>query len=112
MNACDSVDMSITEFRRFLQENGYSGDVLWITPDDVLLTGSKLVYVKLPVSKENERNVRRKIEIANTSHVGIVMAVLCQLGSVSCCYVWSPNTALEAEQHMLPRGTKMSARSG
>lgn len=39
-----TFDESLARFQQFLETNGFPGKVVWITPNDLIVTG-KLVYV-------------------------------------------------------------------
>jgi hypothetical protein len=47
---------ALTKFRGLLKANHYSGDIVWVQPDDVLLTGKRTVYVRASVVKAREKN--------------------------------------------------------
>jgi hypothetical protein len=66
-----TFEESCNRFRRFLNDNGYPGDVIWVTPQDVLFTGRRLLYVKLPVPDGNLNRVREIYDTAVSTHSGV-----------------------------------------
>jgi hypothetical protein len=45
---------ALTKFQDFLKANQHSGEIVWVQPDDVLLTGKRLVYVRVLAPKARE----------------------------------------------------------
>jgi len=102
---------SVAEFRRFLAENGYPQDLIWVNPDDVILTGP-LIYVRVPVSQSNEESARQLFEHGISQQMGVLFATLCEIGSATCSYVWVPKDQTEAQEALMPAGLKMSVNTG
>ena len=47
-------DGALTRFRAFLKQNNYAENVVWVMPEDILLTGKRFLYVRVPIPAENE----------------------------------------------------------
>jgi len=103
---------SVTEFRRFLAENGYPQDLIWVKPDDVILTGTSLIYIRVPVPHSNEESARQLFEHGISQQMGVLFATLCEIDGAACSYVWVPKDESEAEQALMPVGLKMSVNTG
>src|SRR5438034_7244207 len=69
----------------------YSENIVWVMPEDILLTGKRFLYVRVPIPADNERRIRRmydegmtqgrgldrKSTRLNSSHTVISYAVFC-----------------------------------
>ena len=71
-------DRALVRFRAFLKQNNYSENVVWVMPEDILLTGKRFLYVRLPIPAENERRIRRMYEDGVTQGRGLVMGTVWQ----------------------------------
>jgi len=92
--------------------NGYSQNVVWVTPGDVLLSDNRLVYVKPPVADGSTKLARQLFDAGITEGRGVLLAALCETSNKAFCYVWVPGSETEAEQRLMPRGVKMSVPFG
>src|SRR6266850_3894005 len=87
------------EFRESLSRNGVSSDVLWLFREDVIFLFDR-VFVRIPVSEENESRMRACYEIGQKRNVGLNLHGFCLLDSLVGCYIALPKDDLEA-QYML-----------
>jgi hypothetical protein len=111
MAAADSnFDKAQERFRDFVFKCGYPRELIWIAPSDVLLTGNKLIYVKLPVPENNLLRARELFEFGMHRQLGVLFKAVCDIGGVSCCYVWAPADESESRYALMGRDLKMSAR--
>jgi hypothetical protein len=53
-----SFGATVARFQEFLGQNQYPENILWLMPGDVLLSGKRFVYVRIPISAANEMKVR------------------------------------------------------
>jgi hypothetical protein len=102
---------AVIHFKDFLLRNNFSGEIIWITPKDVLLSGDGRIYIKSPVHQRNESYVRNLFQAAVAYGRGILLAALCEMDQKTLCYAWVPASASEAEQRLVPGGLKMSVPS-
>ena len=107
-----SFEDSLSEFREFLQKNDYPEKVEWVEPGDVLLSGRRLIYVRVPVPEMNEQRVRQQFDLSQGSHRGILFGTICAIGDTTYAYAWMPRDAAEAERSLMSNGLKMSAKTG
>ena len=107
-----SFDESLARYKQFLGENGYPREVVWVTPDDVLLSSSPVIFVKLPVPESNEQSVRHLFDLGISQQKGVLFDTLCEGNGVTFSYAWVPSDDSEAEEHLMPKGLKLSARTG
>jgi hypothetical protein len=110
-NVSATFDESVTQFQDFLQNNGYSREVVWITPRDVILTRKRLIYVKFPVPRDNERFVRELFELGTTNRRGILFETICSAANIAFCRAWVPANDSERHRFLMPEGLKMSAHT-
>jgi hypothetical protein len=102
---------SVTKFQEFLKANQYSGDIVWVQPDDVLLTGKRLVYVRVSVPNAREKLTRQIYEEGMGRQRGVLFGTICEVGGTTCAYVWAPGSDDEAARALMPVGLKMSAKT-
>jgi hypothetical protein len=108
-----NFEASVAEFRQFLADNHYPSDVTWVQPEDVLLSGRRLIYVRAPVSAKREQEVRELFDLSQSSHNGIVFGTICFGKDTTYAYAWMPSDALEAQRALTASDTvKMSAKTG
>jgi hypothetical protein len=70
--APESFEESFSKFQAFLAKNAYPTAVVWLRPTDIVLAGGNKIYVRLPVSPENERAARDELaESAAPSRHGL-----------------------------------------
>jgi hypothetical protein len=103
-------DGAQARFRAFLKQNNYSENVVWVMPEDILLTGKRFFYVRVPLPAENEKRIRRAYDDGVTHGRGLVMGTVCRMNQSTYCYLWFPKSAEEIPQGIWPtNGLKMSA---
>ena len=106
-----SFEDSFAEFRQFLSANGYADQVIWLTPDDVILTGRRLVYLRVQSARTNEESARRLFQLGISKQTGVLWGALCEREGATYAYVWVPRDEREAETHLMAEGLKMSVRA-
>jgi hypothetical protein len=74
----------------------------------MLLTGTKLIYARLPVPKTREVAVRRLFENGIAQGQGVLFEKFGDGDGASFCLVWVPSSEREAELALMPRGVKLS----
>jgi len=104
-------DKSLLEFRQFLGKNGYPEKVVWVTARDILLSGRRLIYVKVPVPDSNENEVRQLFDAGASEEWGILLDTICETKDATYANAWSPRNADEAERNLMHKGVKMSVRT-
>jgi hypothetical protein len=90
---------------------GYSGEIVWVTPGEVLLTGKRFVYVRVPAAAENAAKARNAYESGMARGSGVLFSAVCEIDGVAYCYAWSPERFEDGQQGLWTRGLKMSAKS-
>jgi hypothetical protein len=105
-----SFEEALTEFRGLLGRSRYSGEIVWVMPDDVLLTGRRIVYVRVPPAEENFAIARQTYEKGMARGSGVLFTTVCEMDSVVCCCAWSPERFEDGHQGLWTRGLKMSVK--
>jgi hypothetical protein len=95
-------DGALARFRAFLIQNNYSENVVWVMPEDMLLTGKRFLYVRVRIPAENERLIRRMYDDGAAQGRGLVMGTVCRMNRSTYCYLWFPRSAEEIPQGIWP----------
>ena len=95
-------DGAVARFRVFLKQNNYSENVVWVMPDDILLTGHRVFYVRVPIPTEREKRIRRNYDDGVKTGRGLVMGTVCKTNQSSFCYLWYPRSAQEVPLGLWP----------
>jgi len=105
-----SFEDSCRRFREFLARNGYPLELVWITSDDVLLTGRNFLYVKLPSPDRGGGAARARFEAATKAQSGVSFKGLFETDHKTLCTVWVASDDSECERAMCSKtDLKMSA---
>lgn len=92
----------------FLQKNNYPRKLIWVEPDDVLLSGRHLIYIRLPIPSANELRVRQLFDLSQNRRIGIHFRAICAIDDTTYAFAWVPQSASEAQNHLMGDGLKMS----
>jgi len=95
-------DGALARFRAFLKQNNYPENVVWVMPEDILLTGKRFIYVRVPIPAENEERIRRMYDDGVTQGRGLVMGTVCRMNQSTYSYLWFPRSAGEIPQGIWP----------
>lgn len=97
---------AVTRLRSYLRTHDRPEAVVWVNPDDILVAGSRLhVRVRAPTRRWMDAQVR--YELGLDRKMGILLCQVCQAPGVSCCHVYIPKNASDAEQRQLHGGLKI-----
>lgn len=105
-------DGALARFRAFLKQNNYSENVVWVMPEDILLTGKRFLYVRVPIPAENERTIRRMYDDGVAQGRGLVMGTVCRMNQSTYCYLWFPRSAEEIPQGIWPTNGDLKLSAG
>jgi hypothetical protein len=105
-----NFEEAVKEFRVRLKRCGYSGEIVWVTPGEVLLTGKRFVYVRVPAAEKNAAKARNAYESGMARGNGVLFSAVCEIDGVAYCYAWSPERFEDGHQGLWTRGLKMSAK--
>jgi hypothetical protein len=103
---------TVARFRKFLEQNKYAENILWLMPEDVLLSGKRFLYVRVPIPATNETNARNIYDEGVAQGRGLLMSTVCEMGASTCCYIWFPKRPEEEPQGLWPHdgSVKFSAK--
>jgi hypothetical protein len=108
-----SFEESCARFRTFLASSGYARELVWITPNDVLCSRERLLYVKLPIPKSNHEHARAHFDAAMKEQSGVSFKVVRETDYAALCTVWVPADNSERQYAMCSKtDLKMSAATG
>ena len=104
-------DAAVTRFQQLLRVNNYSEKIVWVVREDVLVTGKRLIYVRVPSPATSEGKARRMYEEGVAGGRGLLMSTLCGMNAPTYCYIWFPKSAEEVPQGIWPHdgSVKLSA---
>ena len=101
-------DIAVCKFQEFLEKHcDYSSKLVWVTPQDVLVTGKKYVHVKVPAPGGNAGIARRTYERGIATGLGVLLTTVCEIGDSTCCHVWYPKNKEDVPQGIWPRNGKV-----
>lgn len=100
------------QFQEFLGKCEYSQKIIWLMPEDVLVSGERFVYVRIPVPTLNEAKVCQMYDEGMARGCGVLMSTICEMPDSTCCYVWFPKDGEEGHQGLWPKdgSVKMTAK--
>jgi hypothetical protein len=107
-----SFDAAIAQFQDFLEHNGYPPKVVWVEPANIVLTGQRSIYVKVPVSPANLVRACDRFTRGISSKLGICFGTICEMSDSTFCYAWSPVDSREQQEHLMGPTLKLSAKTG
>lgn len=102
-----TFDEAMSLFQDFLRKNGYSANLIWVEPVDVVLPGRREVYVKLPTTVQNLGRARERFTAGMSKGLGVTFGTICELTNATCCYARIPKDLLEQERHVMGSGLKL-----
>ena len=107
----ESFDDAVASFREFLRKAGLPEQIIWISPIDAALIPGSALYIKPQPPDIGVAHAREKYDLGIAAGRGVLFAALCKLRNATCCFVWFPNDADEAQRSLMPKsgGLKMRA---
>jgi hypothetical protein len=107
-----ALDEAVSGFREFLRTNKYPEAVVWVEPQDVLMSGRDCLYVKEPVSADNLAHVQELFVLSGDSGTGILFEAVCSSEKETFAHAWVPRTPEQSKRAALSGGVKYSAGVG
>jgi hypothetical protein len=81
-----TFEEAVTHFQDLLTKNGYSANLVWVEPGDLVLPGNRSIYVKLPIPTRNLARARDRFEHGMSNGLGVVFGTICELPNATPCY--------------------------
>ena len=91
-----SFHEAVARFRTFLRSNDRPEVVAWINPEDVVAVKSRL-HVRLRGPDRRWMDAQCRYELGLDRKLGIVLQQVCEARGISCCQVYIPKNARDAE---------------
>jgi hypothetical protein len=109
-----NFDAAVAQFRELLGMSEYARKIIWLVPEDVIATGKRFVYVRVPVPAVNEAKARQMYDEGISNERGVLLSTVCETEDSTCCYVWYPKKTEEEPEGIWPKngGVKFSAKMG
>jgi hypothetical protein len=107
-NVPKTFEQEFSELQTFLSNNGLPARVVWLTPADIVVTNSRTIYVKLPVSPNNELEARRELERSVAPPHGMLFYAVGSNHSTTFAYAWRPKNRDEAVRSLNANGLKFA----
>lgn len=103
---------TVVRFQKFLRQNKYPENIIWLMPEDILLSCKRFLYVRVPVPETNETIARNIYDEGVVHGRGLLMSTICEMAASTCCYVWFPKRPEEEPQGLWPHdgSVKLSAQ--
>lgn len=99
-----SFEQAVKEFKEFLAANKLPTDILWIFTEDVFSRNvnyfGKDLWVKLPLSDENEKLAEKHYKMGQKKNLGICLTAFALCEDKICCHLMIPKNDLDS-QYML-----------
>lgn len=109
----EDFEATVARFQKFLEQCNYLGKIVWLMPGDVLLSGERFVYVRVPIPATNESKARSIFDEGVAHGRGLLISTLCEMQSATCCCLWYPERQENEPQGLWPHdgSVKFSAKT-
>lgn len=94
------------EFGRFLNENGFLREPLWVFHDDVA-GRQNYIYLRWPLPQSNATAAERLFEHGRQKRLGVKLEAFGQVDDRPCCFIFVPEDKTDSE-HALMADLKFS----
>ena len=107
MDEVPPLDDGLKLLRRFVAEQEFSTELVWVFREDV--TNCRRTYwIRVPVPEVNFLLARRHYDFGRAQRLGVRLEILCRLEGRSACYVWVARDREDASYAMQPSGLRLS----
>ncbi|HKI31032.1 MAG TPA: hypothetical protein VKA46_04145 [Gemmataceae bacterium] len=89
MSETPPYDDALNAFLRFVGEQGFSTELMWVFREDVT-NCRRRYWVRVPVPEANTTSARQHFELGRQRGFGVTLEVLCRLEGRSACFVSWP----------------------
>lgn len=103
----DEFDQAVLLFKDFLSHRGFSPNVVWIEPSDVVLTGDNRIIVCHTEQVSAAIAARKIFEQGLDQGNGVVLKGLFPRTDATYSFVWFPQDRADAEYEMATPGVKL-----
>lgn len=103
----EEFDQAVLRFKDFLAHRGFSPNVIWIEPSDVVLTEDGRIFVCHTEEESAAIAARNAFEQGLRQGYGVVLKGLFPREQATFSFVWFPRDSADAEYEMVPPGVKL-----
>lgn len=104
-----SLDEAHRRFSRFLRENNYPEQILWVGREDVVWSQSQL-WVRSRSTPDTWDRACKKYAVGMRNDLGVALYAFSELPGTAVAAVIPPKDEDAAQRHLMPRGgLKLSA---
>ena len=111
-SVCETFDEAVVRFQKFLIQQGRPSKLVWLEPRDILLSGTRVVYVKLPTPGGREKQARKLYDYGLTQGRGVIFNGMVEIEGATCSNVWVPADDTEAQYALLLPALKLRVATG
>ena len=108
MNGIPEFDHAVSDFRRFLAEQGHPDDLIWVFRDDLWRRGPDHILVRYPPPTENHLLAKKVYEEGRERGL-VAITAIATAESRTAATVWFPKYP-EEEVQGWSQGCKLSVR--
>jgi hypothetical protein len=111
LNDRESFEAATARFAELFKAERCPGKFVWVWPEDILATGTRIVYVRGPSPSGNAARAREVYETAMGVDCGLRMADVCVGRDATYCCMWGQPEDHEKEPRLwASRGLMMSVK--
>ncbi len=105
---------TVERFRTLLEQNRYSRNIIWLKPKDVLFSGERFVYVRIPVATSSFQKAFDTYRRGMALGRGLLLTTVCEIDNATACFVWYPERQEAVPQGIWPHdgSVKLSVKTG
>ena len=108
----EEFDQAVLQFKDFLAHRGFSPNVIWIEPSDLVLTEDGRIFVCHTEEESAAIAARNTFEQGLKQGNGVVLKGLFPRTDATYSFVWFPRDCADAESEMVPLGVKLQVSLG
>lgn len=90
----------IVSFRKFLEQQGYPGKIIWVAPEHTICCG-RWEWKVFENECVDEEDIKLKYKDADDKKFGVRFCALCVNDETSYCYLYVPASELDADYKLL-----------
>jgi hypothetical protein len=107
LDAAPTFHDAVARLRSYLKANGRPEKIVWVEMDDLLIVKTRL-RVRLRSPHRMWTKAQCTYELGADRKLGILLQQVCQIPGLSCCHVYIPKNAQDAEQRLNGSSLKLS----
>ena len=109
MEPAPPFETAVNQLKGFLRSQGWTSDILWRRPEDVLRLRDGRILVRRRTVRSAAAWARRYFESGRRQQLGIAIEATCEVEGTACATVLWTADPVEATYRLIPeRGLKLS----